>query len=154
VVDIKKRSVVPSAGILPVTDQLLILHYLCTAGGQAPSRKLVSFKDLPEGTGYFPTFYKRAVLPVISKFGDSLAAFSAAAAAIGGKGVALGDAGASFDIFPRVTLCWVIWQGESGLPPEGSVLFDSGITNYLPVEDIAVLCQSVAAKLCAWKTSP
>ncbi len=150
IVDIEQRSVISPAGILPMTEQLVILHYLCTAGGQASSGKLISFKDLADGAGYFPTFYKRAVLPVVMKFGDSLAAFSAAAAYIGGKNVAMGDAGASFDIFPGVTLSWIIWQGESGLPPEGSVLFDSGITNYLPVEDIAALCQSIASKLCSY----
>ena len=31
---------------------------------------------------------------------------------------------------------------------EGTILFNNGISNYLPTEDIAVLCQSIALKLC------
>ena len=133
---------------LTITEKLIILHYLVTAGGKTATGKLITFKELPEGAGYFPTFYKRAVAPVISKFGNSIANLRVAAAAIGGTAIDMGDAAVSFGVLPHVVLVWIIWRGDSVLPPEGSVVFDSTITDYLPVEDIAALCQSIAGKLC------
>jgi hypothetical protein len=49
---------------------------------------------------------------------------------------------------PRVRLTWVLWRGDDDFPADSTVLFDSKIDDYLPTEDIAVLCQSVALRLC------
>jgi hypothetical protein len=148
-VDIGQRTIESHARSLPTTDKLIILHYLVTAGGQPPAGKLISFKDIPDGAGYFPTFYKRAIAPVVNKFGESPRRLPIAAADLGGVMTVMGDAAVSFKVFPHVTLNWILWQGDEALKPEGSVLFDSSITNYLPVEDIVALCHSIAIRLCA-----
>ncbi len=148
VVDLTHRTVVSIKRTLAITDQLVILHYLVTASGKALSGGLISFKELPDGMVYYPSFYKRAIAPVVGKFGDAPTDLCPVAACFGGKPVAMGDAAAVIQALPRVTLTWVIWRGDTDFPAEGAVLFDSTIAAYLPVEDIAVLCQSVALRLC------
>jgi len=132
---------------VPIAERLLILHYLVTASG-APSRgEWISFKDLPDGLLYDSTFYKRTVKLLLKKFGDSPAKLTAAAAKIGGIPVQMGDAAVTFQAFPKVAVSWVLWQGDDEFPAEGSILLDRGIPDYLPTEDIVVLCQTIALKL-------
>jgi hypothetical protein len=51
---------------VPTAEKLLILHYLVTARGTPPRGELVSFKELPEGMVYYPTFVQRAIGPLLS----------------------------------------------------------------------------------------
>jgi hypothetical protein len=132
---------------VPISERLLILHYLVTAGGAPPRGEWISFKDLPDGLLYYSTFYKRTVKLLLKKFGDSPAKLTAAAAKIGGIPVKMGDAAVIIQAFPKVAVSWVLWQGDDEFPAEGNVLLDRGITDYLPTEDIVVLCQTIALKL-------
>jgi hypothetical protein len=129
---------------VPLQGKLLILHYFLRAKGSPLSHKLITYKELTNGIGYYPTFYKRAVKPVVDCFGDRPEALISAAERLGGRQVAYGDTAVTIDAFSRVSLTWVLWQGDSELSTEGSILFDSTIADYLPTEDIAVLCQTVA----------
>ena len=149
IVDVKQRTVKGVGFSLSITDKLIILHYLLTANGQPNTGKLISFKDLTDGSVYFPTFYKRAIAPIIRKFGDSFSDLAVAATALGGVLVPLGDFGISIPVLPNVTLNWVLWRGDEVSQAEGSILFDARIIGYLPVEDIAAMCHSIAARLCA-----
>lgn len=133
---------------VPITERLLILHYLVTAGGAPPRGEWVAFKELPDGMLYYSTFYKRTVKLLLKKFGDSPAKLIAAAAKIGGIPVQMGDAAVTVRALPKVAVTWVVWRGDDEFPAEGSVLLDRGITDYLPTEDIVVLCQTMALKLC------
>jgi hypothetical protein len=147
-IDVPRLIIESTGDPLSVTDKLVILHYLVTANEQTEGDRLISFKELPEGSGYFPTFYQRAIAPVLRKFENSMQDLPTRATAIGGSVLELGDVSVAIRVLPHVTLNWVLWKGDGLLPAEGSILFDSSITNFLPVEDIAALCQSVAMKLC------
>jgi hypothetical protein len=137
----------PDTEPVPIAERLLILHYLVTASGATPRGEWISFKDLPDGLLYHSTFYKRTVKLLLKKFGDSPAKLTAAAAKIGGIPVQIGDAAVTVQAFPKVAVTWVLWQGDDEFPAEGSVLLDRGIPDYLPTEDIVVLCQTIALKL-------
>jgi hypothetical protein len=134
---------------LPVLlcDKLLILHYFLRAKGSPLSQKPITFKELADGGSYYPTFYKRAVKPAVVCFGEHPEALIKAAEQLGGRQVEYGDTAVTIDAFSRVPLTWVLWKGDTELPTEGSILFDSTIADYLPTEDIAVLCQTVIWKL-------
>jgi hypothetical protein len=132
---------------VPVWDKLLILHYFLRAKGSLLSQKQITYKELAGGGSYYPTFYKRAVKPVVGCFGNRPEALIRAAGRMGGRQVEYGDTAVTIDAFNRVPLTWVLWTGDAELPAEGSILFDSTIADYLPTEDIAVLCQTVAGKL-------
>jgi hypothetical protein len=133
---------------VPIAERLLILHYLVTAGGAPPANEQISFKEVPEGVVYYPTFYKRAIGPLLSKFGVSPANLIPAAAMFGGSNAHQGDAAVTVQAFPKVAITWVLWRGDDEFPAEGTILVDRNIQDCLPTEDIVVLCQTIAIKLC------
>jgi hypothetical protein len=133
--------------ILTIRDRLIILHYLDTAVGAALTGKLITFKELPEGGVYYPTFFQRAIKPLLVNFEREPQRLLAVARFYNGVPVEMGDAAVVINALPRVPLTLVLWQGDEELPGEGSILFDSSITGYLPTEDITVLCEIIAWRL-------
>jgi hypothetical protein len=142
--DINITAVGPS---LTVRDRLVILHYLDTATGSPLTGKPITFKELPEGGVYYPTFVQRAIKPVLMNFEQEPQRLLATAAFYGGVPAETGDVAVMINALPRVPLTLVIWQGDEELPAEGSILFDRSITGYLPTEDITVLCEIIAWRL-------
>ena len=128
-------------------DRLIILHYLNTADGSPLTDRLITFKELPEGAVYFPTYVKRTVKPLLNKFADRPKSLLAAAASLGGVKANTGDFSFRLNALPRVPLTVTLWLGDEELPSEGNILFDNSITGYLPTEDITVLCEILAWKL-------
>ena len=132
---------------VPLLDRILLLHYFTQAKGTPLSNKLISFKELPEGAGYFPTFYKRAIKPLVTYFGDKPCRLIDVARLLGGHEADYGDVSVTVDALSRVPLTLVLWEGDAEFPPEGSIMFDRTISDYLPTEDIIFLCQSTALRL-------
>jgi hypothetical protein len=128
-------------------DRLIILHYLNTADGRPLTDKLITFKELPEGVVYYPTYVKRTIKPLLDKFADRPKSLLAAAASLGGVKANTGDFSFRLNALPRVPLTVTLWLGDEELPPAGNILFDNSITGYLPTEDITVLCEILAWKL-------
>jgi hypothetical protein len=54
---------------------------------------------------------------------------------------------ATIKAFPRVPLTVVLWKGDEEFPAAASILFDSSITDYLPVEDIIELSETTVWRL-------
>jgi hypothetical protein len=136
-------------GVTPVAlrDKLLMLHYFNTAKGTARSGRQVTFRELPAGPVYFPTYMKRAIKPFTDAFGKEPMRLLAAGAKLGGKKGGTGDASVIIDAFPRIAITYVLWGGDVELPPQGNILYDANITDYLPTEDITVLTESISWKL-------
>ena len=132
---------------VPLLDRILLLHYFTQAKGTPFSNKLISFKELPEGAGYFPTFYQRAIKPLVTYFGGKPDKLLDMTRLLGGHEANYGDASATIDALSRVPLTLVLWEGDAEFPPEGSIMFDRNISDYLPTEDIIFLCQSTALRL-------
>jgi len=136
-----------NAPALPTREKLLILHYLLSAKGTPPSGKLITFQELPEGHVYYPTFLKRSVQPLVSNFGSEPRLLLQPAEKLGAKAVELGDASVAITAFPRVPVIIVLWKGDEEFEAGGSILFDAGISDYLPTEDITILCETISWKL-------
>ena len=132
---------------VPLRDKILILHYFIRAKGTPPSGKIITYKELQEGINYYPTFFKRAIEPVIKNFQDEPQKLLAVAAALGGRKSDYGDIAVTIDAFPYVPLTVVLWQGDKEFPADGNIMFDSTIPDYLPTEDITILCEVIAWKL-------
>ena len=128
-------------------DKILILHYLTTAKGTPLADKLIAYKELPEGTNYFPTFYQRSIRPLASHFGAEPSRLADAARVMGGDEVNYGDTAVTVNVFPRLPLTLILWRGDDEFSPEGSILFDSTVSDYLPVEDIIVVSESLVRRL-------
>jgi hypothetical protein len=137
---------------IPLRDKILILHYLIQAKGTPFSNNLISYKELKEGQVYFPSFYKRAIRPLVEHFGQSPAQLLEAARPLGGTRADYGSFAVQLPAFPRVPLIIVLWKGDEEFPADGNFLFDSTIPDYLSTEDINILCQTVAWKLARQQT--
>ncbi len=127
--------------------KLLLLHYLTRAGGSTSAGKVITYKELPDGANYFPVFYQRAIKPLLDNFAREPERLLDAAAKLGGSKADYGDVAVTISAFPRVPVTIVLWRGDDELAPEGSILFDSSISDYMSAEDIAVLCESISWKL-------
>ena len=132
---------------VPLRDRILILHYFTQAKGTPLANKLISFKELPEGAHYFPTFYLRAIKSLVSCFGKEPYRLLDIAKTLDGQKTDYGDAAVTVNAFSRVPITLVLWQGDDEFPPEGSIMFDSTISDYLPAEDIIVLCETTVRRL-------
>ena len=140
-------SIVGSEQEVPLRDKILILHYLTQAKGTPLTNKPIAYKELPEGSVYFPTSYLRAIKPLVNHFGSEPGLLLDMAERLGGNKADYGDVAATIYAFNRVPITLILWRGDEELPPEGNILFDSNVPDYLSTEDINVLCEIIAWKL-------
>jgi len=131
----------------PIRDTLLILHYLLRARGTPLAGRLVTYRELKEGNIYAPTFYKRTIAPLVRHFGKEPQRLAETARVLGGKAAGYGDGSATVTVLPRVPVTLVLWRGDEEFPPEGNVLLDTTVTDYLTHDDIHTLCEILVWKL-------
>ena len=140
-------SLIDSKEEVPIRDKILILHYLTQAKGTPIINKVITFRELPEGANYFPTFSKRAIKPLLDHFGQDPEQLTNTAQRLGGNRADYGDVAVTINAFKYVPITLVLWRGDKEFKPEGNILFDSTIPDYLPTEDINVLCETISWKL-------
>lgn len=132
---------------IPFREKVLLLHYLAQAKGTPPSGKYITFRELPEGPVYFRTFSKRTIQPLVKNFGEDPARLLEVGKGFGGVSSDLGDTSIIIPAFNRVPVIIVIWKGDEEFPPEGSVVFDANIQDYLTTEDVTVVSEVITWKL-------
>jgi hypothetical protein len=127
---------------VPLKTRVLLLHYLIRAKGTPLSGTMITFKELPEGTVYFPTFAKRTLSPLTASFGREPESLASVAGVLNGCPADYGDVALTVSAFPYVPLVLVLWRGDSEFPPAASILFDATVIDYLPTEDIIITCEA------------
>jgi hypothetical protein len=132
---------------VPIKDKILLLHYITQAKGTPIANKSIAYKELPEGVSYFRTFHKRAIKPIVDHFSRQPEKLIAVAKELGGVKADYGDAAVTINAFKRVPITFVLWKGDEEFPPDGSILFDATVSDYLTIEDINVLSERIAWKL-------
>ncbi len=140
-------SLVDSQEDVPIREKILILHYFTQAKGTPIANKMITFKELPEGANYFPSFAKRTIKPLLDHFGQEPNRLVDAATKLGGHKVEHGDAAVTINAFRYVPITLIFWRGDEEFDPSGSIIFDTTISDYLSTEDIAVLCETITWKL-------
>lgn len=140
---------VEGEGKFPLTEQILILHYLENTSGAEPEGANVDFKQVPQGSFYWSAFVSRAQKPLLMTFGNAPDFYLQVATAMGGSPQPFGDAAARFLAFPLVPITHVLWRGDEEFDPEASILFDATIPEHLPTEDIAALAGASVYRLMA-----
>jgi hypothetical protein len=121
-------------------DQALLLAYLATADGAAPSGCYISYRDLPDGMFYAQAFRGYAEMRLVRELGEGgIDAFRRGAEAIGGEPIEVGNAGYAFQILPRVRLAAVYWLGDEDFPSQTSILFEDTAPHYMSTDGLAVL---------------
>lgn len=132
---------------VPLKAKVLMLHYLIRAKGTPLTDRVITFKELPEGLVYFPTFAKRTIKPLVDFFGQEPQRMIEVAQLLGGNQADYGDAAVTINSLPRVPITLTIWRGDDEFSPSASVMFDANIPDYLPTEDIIILCETIIWKL-------
>jgi hypothetical protein len=137
---------VEGEGEVPIQEQVLILHYLL-APGETVSGNWMAYREIPGASFYFSAFVKRAVDPLKKVFGGDVSILERAAEKLGGRAIDAGDAGFEFDVFPRVPIQLILWEGDEEFPPEANILFDEIVGGQLSPEDIAWLAGMLVYRL-------
>jgi hypothetical protein len=132
---------------VPLKAKVLILHYLIRAKGTPPTDRMITFKELPEGLVYFPTFAKRTIQLLANFFGKEPQKLIEIAQILGGQKADYGDASVTINALPRIPITLTIWRGDDEFSPTASVMFDANVLDYLPTEDIIILCETIIWKL-------
>lgn len=131
----------------PLIDKILILHYFTGAKGTPATGKLIAFKQLSGGASYFPTFSHRSITPLLKNFGKNPELLTETAAKLEGHEADYGDVSVTVNAFPRVPITLVLWRGDDELAPNGNILFDGNISDYVATEDVTVLCETIVWRL-------
>ena len=84
---------------------------------------------------------------MVRSFGPDPEALITVVEPMGGGSLDFGDVGVKIQAFPFIPLALILWRGDAEFPAEGKLLFDDSITEYLPVEDIVILAETVVWKL-------
>jgi len=132
---------------VPIKDKILILDYFTRAKGTPLSDKKITYKELHDGINYFATFSKRTIQPLVTFFGGEPEQLLKTARILGGQRADYGDTAVTINAFSRVPVTIVLWKGDDEFAPEGSLLFDSTISDYLTNDDIHTLCENIVWKL-------
>ena len=131
----------------PMRDKILMLHYFLQAKGTPLTNSPITYKELHDGINYYPTFFKRSIEVLINYFGEKPELLPEIAAKLGGYKSDYGDIAVTINAFKYVPITIALWHGDKEFPPEGNIMFDSTISDYLPTEDITVLCEVIAWKM-------
>ncbi len=140
-------SLVDSTEEVPIREKVLILHYFISARGMPPANRLITFRELPEGTVYSPTFDKRTVRPLLSHFGKEPCLLLDATENLGGHEADYGDTAVTINAFCHVPVTIILWRGDDEFIPQGNIVFDASISDYLSTEDITILCETITWRL-------
>jgi hypothetical protein len=117
------------------------------AEGTPAVGRLITYKQIPGGISYYPAFSQRAIAPLVNRFGQNPELLISAAAKLGGREADYGDMSVTVNAFDHVPITLVLWRGDEELAPNGNILFDANISDYLSTEDVTVLSETIIWKL-------
>ena len=136
---------------IPAKDFLsvLLLHYLANNLKGLPqlTNQWISFKEMPGGDPYYPAFRKRAIEPILRKYGKNPEGLSTNLQRLSARIIDKGDVGILVEAFEKVPVLIEIWRGDAEFGPEVNMLFDKSIVKIFNTEDTAVLAGFVAASV-------
>ena len=115
---------------------LMVLVYLAEAQDIKPRHIWVSAKDLKGGATFFRGPHRLEVEELVTLFGKNPEAFLKSGKKLGGSEILYGDKGFALEVFPKVSLAYILWKGDAEFPPKISVLFDATIESHLPLDII------------------
>jgi hypothetical protein len=115
--------------------ELVTLLYLIHATPSRPRNDLVHAHQLRCGH-FFKGPHELPVAPLIDCFGHDGEAFSKAAEFLEGRPEDLADRAFRFQVFPKIPVFVLLWEGDEEFPPRVSMLFDRSIEIHLAADAI------------------
>ncbi|MBI5145165.1 MAG: DUF3786 domain-containing protein [Candidatus Omnitrophica bacterium] len=150
-IDLENKRVMSLAGNAAAKDfiAILILHYLKVKLNGLPllTSEWLDFKELSGVEGYLAAFRKRAIEPIIRKYGQGPEGILEVLERFPAKRVEFGDIGIVLEAFEGVPVLITLWRKDEEFGPEANMLFDKSIIQIFSVEDVVVLAGMVAGWL-------
>jgi len=150
-VDHQQRAVSSLSCNVPAKDfvAVLILHYLIQKIKGLPelASEWAGFKEVSAIEGYYPAFKKRAIEPIVRKYGANPEGVLSVLERLPAKRINQGDIGIVVEAFEKVPALITLWRGDEEFGPEANVLFDRSITRIFCAEDIVVLAGLIASQI-------
>ncbi len=150
-VDINNQSVLSLSCNAKASEHIsiLILHFLIKEIEGLPklTESWISFQELEGGKGYYPTFYKRVIAPIVKKYAKSPSELVSLIERFSAKKIQLGDFGIVLETFKNVPILITFWKADEELSAEANVLFDANIKNIFSTEDIVILAEFAARNI-------
>jgi len=148
-IDYTEKNIISMSCNAPAKDfyKLLLLHYIANENKVLRLRRdeWISFKDMDGGEAYFPAFKKRAIDPILRKYGDNPSGIFERAGFLNAEKIDTGTAGISINAFPKIKAAVTLWAKDDEFPAGCSMLFNPEIKDIFPTEDAAVLGGIIAA---------
>jgi hypothetical protein len=142
---------------LPDFEKTLVLHYLA-GGGREPAEAnrfsmgdYVSYANLKDGMFYFKTFQRRGPERIRKAFSENAGFLIDSARMCGGTIESYPDVSVRVPVFPNLRIIIILTRGDDEFPSSVNMLFPPDATSYLPLEDIALMGDILAKKLCTNK---
>jgi hypothetical protein len=133
--------------VVHIWDKILLLHYLANSCLPSAAPRQISFKELKSAALYYQLFENRCLIPLIKAFCAQPELLLDNALAQGAQVLQAGDAAVQLQVLPNISVTAILWKADEEFPASASILFDATIEQYLPPEDIVVLCQRMVLKL-------
>jgi len=150
-IDILDRKILSLSCNQPVKEFLgiLILHYLAQElkGLPLPSSQWLTFREFSGIEGYYDAYHKRAIEPIIRKYGSNPEAIKNVLTRFPGRLAEGGDTSIILEAFKDVPVLIKLWKQDAEFPADANMYFDASIKNIFCTEDIVVLAQIVASQL-------
>lgn len=136
-----------SDSAVPYVESVLLLHYFLDAKNVPLNNELVTFKEIEKTPIYYRTFRKRTLDILLKVFSSNPSNLVKCSLELGGTLNTYGDYSITINVLPRIPITIVYYEADDEFDAEGSILFDSSITEYLDTEDTVILSQLVVLKL-------
>jgi len=150
-VDREKKTILSLSCNVPAKDFLaiLILHYLVqkNKGLPEPTGEWLTFRELAGIEGYYPAFRKRAVEPVIRKYGNKPENIFSVLERLPSRKADFKDFSIIVDAFAGVPVLIKLIRADEEFGPDANILFDKSVIKIFCTEDIIVLAGIVAGQL-------
>ncbi len=131
----------------PITDQILLLHYLQCDVPIKPAGNLISFRDLPGGQFYLEPYLARSITPLIRRVGNDLILLQNRLNNLDWTRTETGDLGAKIHILGKIDATLVYHMGDEEFPPAAELLYDASIRRVFNTEDVAVIASRICIAL-------
>jgi len=132
---------------LSVLDQAMVAYYFHESKGSPPPQGWIAFSELPDGQFYSSAFRGYTAQKLSRTFGNSRAEFEKKCQALAGKPVSFATTSYRFQVFPKVAVLAVYWQGDEDFPSTYQILFQDTAHLHLPTDGCAILGSILTGRL-------
>ena len=126
--------------------KLLLLNYLTRARNFESSGEWLGFQQIPDGGFYSSAFKDYTENRLTERFQGRIEVFKKKSIHLNGTPIQLGDAGFSFQAFPKFKLALVFWDGGDEFPDKITLLFEDSSILFLSTEGLAILGRMLSDK--------